>query len=71
MTVTENKQLQVAFELACKFIEEFTGTCPSDRYDWEDPDNECGAICGIDGTDKCWRTYYLQVAQERIDKEAK
>lgn len=50
-------------ELACKFIEDRTGSCPLDLLDVEPFDKPCVEMCKpCRPTDQCWRAYFIEEA---------
>ena len=63
----KNRPIDKAFEEACRFIEDFTGTCPLDAVDFE-PWKSCNQIC--DGLVKrnelykCWVEYFKKFKDE-------
>ena len=57
------KQSKVIDEMA-KEIEDFTGSCPKDTYDFSEID--CENICGIE-LKECWKQYfYRKVENEDV-----
>lgn len=48
-------------DMMAEYIEEWTGSCPNDMYDWQDID--CEKECEI-SMKKCWIEYFYNKAQE-------
>ena len=57
-------------ELACRRIENLTGSCPLDSHDEEpNPDWDCEGKCGerMDKMWMCWAAYFIRLAEEAPD----
>lgn len=55
----EKKDRQI--DLMAEWIEEYTGDCPCDMYDWQDID--CEKTCE-NSTKKCWEQYFKNKTEE-------
>lgn len=52
-----------AFLAMSEFVEDYTGTCPLDMFDWDHPKG-CADVCD-NVTARCWRKYFLEKAKEK------
>jgi len=61
-------ELEATLDKAAHQLYDYSGSCPSDLYDWEHP-NTCISECDIyDNPDeawKCWRLWLLEKPKEK------
>ena len=55
---------ETALLAACKLLEEITGTCPKDLYEWDHPEG-CEKHCGDDVASGCWVEYMKSIASSK------
>lgn len=53
-------------DMMAEYIEEWTGSCPNDMYDWKEID--CDKECEI-SMRKCWIKYFYKLVEGNIDKK--
>ena len=64
--LNELEKKDKVIDIMAEYIEEFTGSCPNDMYDWQDID--CEKECEI-SMKKCWKEYfYKKVKKVDIEK---
>jgi hypothetical protein len=60
-------KLEAALDKAAHQLYDYSGSCPSDLYDWEHPNTcirECDRYDNLDEAWKCWRLWLLEKPKE-------
>lgn len=60
-------ELEAALDKAAHQLYDYSGSCPSDLYDWEHPNTcirECDRYDNPDEAWKCWRLWLLEKPRE-------
>ena len=60
-------ELEAALDKAAHQLYDYSGSCPSDLYDWEHPNTcirECDRYDNPDEAWKCWRLWLLEKPKE-------
>jgi hypothetical protein len=60
-------ELNAALDKAAHQLYDYSGSCPSDLYDWEHPNTcirECNRYDSPDEAWKCWRLWLLEKPRE-------
>jgi len=60
-------ELEAALDKAAHQLYDYSGSCPSDLYDWEHPNTcirECDRYDNPDEAWKCWRLWLLEKSKE-------
>ncbi len=60
-------ELEVTLDKAAHQLYDYSGSCPSDIYDWEHPNTcirECDRYDNPDEAWKCWRLWLLEKPRE-------
>jgi hypothetical protein len=52
-------ELEKAVDMAAKWLSDFSGSCPSDVFDWEHPDTCINACEKYEKPDECWGCWKL------------
>jgi hypothetical protein len=82
MITAAEKGVHEVWEIVGRFLEEHTGTCPNELFNWHHP-KKCREICGKESGDqdhvhwRCWAVYLAEVQapkfvamkKERLKKE--
>ena len=61
---TRIAELEAALDVAAEEIDNYSGTCPEDTYEWKRQETR-EAVCAADEQAKeCWQLYYLDKGKE-------
>ena len=58
----EIEKADTVIDLMAEEISEWLGTCPLDKYDWQEID--CDKVCE-DDMKECWKQYFYKKAEDK------